>query len=265
MLTDLTTVFKKRWPEMLLIVGFSAIAIFLIEQLNSASPAANTPVPMTMTQTTSFLYSMVIMIFLVLAMTLNLGFLATLNVNHAEPHDPVILIKIGRFFFWRTIRFQVIFGLAYLALAMLFFSPLKFIFFPSTGLEDIPQWLANTTSVIALAALAKPVLLITPIMICKNLMVLPAVKLMSSYRLSEIKILPLIFIGSMLTVGVITELQEKMPASDMIFNIIYAAKSIITAVTALLTGMIGIWFAAGKRFGAMQEIPEETTELEEEA
>ena len=72
MLKDLTTVFKKRWPEMLLIVGFTAIAIFLTEQLNSAAPAAKTPVPMTMTQTTSFLYSMVIMIFLVMAMTLKL-------------------------------------------------------------------------------------------------------------------------------------------------------------------------------------------------
>jgi len=260
MLTDLTTVFKKRWPEMLLIVGFTAIAIFLTEQLNSAAPAAKTPVPMTMTQTTSFLYSMVIMIFLVLAMTLNLGFLATLNVNHAEPHDPVILIKIGRIFFWRTIRFQVIFGLAYLALAILFFSPLKFIFFANTSLEEIPNWPHRTASIIALAALAKPMLLTAPIMICKNLMVLPAVKLMSSYRLSDIKILPLIFIGSMLTIGAITELQEKMPASDIIFNIIYAAKSIITAVTALLTGIIGIWFVAGKRFGAMQEILEETEE-----
>ncbi|MCF7955293.1 MAG: hypothetical protein K9M75_05790 [Phycisphaerae bacterium] len=265
MLKDLTAVFKNRWPEMLLIIGFTAIAIFLTEQLNSAAPNAKTPVPMTMTQTTSFLYSIVIMIFLVFAMILHLGFIATLNVNHAEPHDPAILIKIGRIFFWRTIRFQVLIGLAYLALAILFFSPIKFIFFPSKSLEDIPQWSANTASVIALAALVKPVLLITPIMIYKNLMVLPAVKILSACRLSEIKILPLIFIGSILIIGAITTLEEKMPSSNTIFNIIYATKSIITAVTALLTGIIAMWFVAGKRFGALQEVPEETTELEEEA
>lgn len=248
---------------MLLIIGFMAIVMFLFEQLSAADPSAKTPSAITMTPTTSFLYSMAAMVFSVIFLTLYLGFLATLSVNHTTSHDPPILVRIGRIFFWRNIRFQIIFGLYWLALTTLIFSPIKFLFFRTTNLNDIPEWTLNVCRLIPFVILAKPLLLIPPIMICRNLMVLPAIKLMPGYSISEIKILPVIFIGGMLIVASITHLQSIMTPNTVIFNLTFAAKAIIAAAVTLLTGIIGIWFAAGKRFGALQDTSEEPPQPEE--
>ena len=265
MLKDLTTIFKKRWPEMLLIVGFMAIGLFLYMQLIAATPSAKTPSPIIMTETTSLLYSTASMVFFVLFLTIYLGFLATLSVNYDTPHDPSILIKIGRIFFWRNFRFHILFEIYCISIALLILSPMKLLFFRTTNIDDMPQWLLHICMIIAIAIFSKPLLLVPPIMIYKNLMILPAIKVMANYPISKIKILPALLIGGFLFVGSILEMLNVIKPNTVILSITFAACSIIMATIMLLTGIIGIWFVAGKRFGAMQEIPEETTEPEEEA
>lgn len=261
MLKDLTTVFKKRWPEMLLIVGFMAIGRFLELQIITAATSAPTPALIAMSQKTLFLYSATSMIFNVLFLTLYLGFLATLNVNYTTPHTPETLIRIGRFFFWRTIRFLIIFSLYLAVVSILIFSPVKFLFFRTIDSHTtMLDWAFHICSIIAVGALAKLLLLVSPIMICKNLVVLPAVKYMSNYRLSDAKALTAIFTTGLIIYAAISTLHMLMDTNAAFFQIITAVRSILFATLTLLTGMIGIWFVAGKRFGALQEIPEETTE-----
>jgi len=258
MLKDLANVIKTRWPEMLLVIGFMAIGMFLADQLTAADPTAITKAPITMSQTTTLLYTMTATVFFVFFLILYLGFLATLSVNHDTPHDPTTLVRIGRLFFWRFIRFELFIVLYYFAVAMLIYSPMKFLFFRTTNVEDMPQWTFHLCRLATAAILAKPILLIPPIMICKNIMLLPAVKNLSDYRISDIKALPIIFITGILITGTITSIQAEIEPKSMIFNILTIAKVIISPTFILLTGMIGIWFITGNKFGTLPETPEQT-------
>ena len=261
MRNDLTIVLKKRWPEMLLIVGFMAIGIFLQEQLNASIPTSSGPgqtdALIEMSPATSFLYPMMAMIFCVLSLTLQLGFLATLNLNYDTPHDPTVLVRIGRFFFWRAIRFQLLFGIYCIAVATLLYPAMKFIFFRNITMENIPPWAFFCCTAIAILALLKPILFVMPIMICKNIMVLKATAAMSGYRISDAKPLVAIFIIGICTTASITLLHMNMDPNTLSFDILIAIKSILLGIFYLLIGIVGIWFVAGKQFGKLREIEAE--------
>ena len=211
---------------MLLIIGFMAIGRFLELQIFATVTSANTTNPITMSETALFLYSMTAMIFNVLFLWLYLGFLATLNVNYTTPHDPAILVRIGRIFFWRAVRFLIIFSLYWAAASVLIFSPVKFLFFRTTDPHNtMLEWAFHICSIIAVGALAKLLLLVPPIMICRNLMVLPAVKVMSDYRLSNAKALTAIFITGLIIYAAITTLHMNMDTNSALFNIVTATRS----------------------------------------
>jgi hypothetical protein len=261
MINDLTIILKKRWPEMLLIIGFMAIGMFLIERLVATNPTSfqspQTSAVSSMTQTTSFLYPMIAMVFCVLSLTLHLGFLATLNLNYDTPHDPTILIRIGRFFFWRVIRFHLLFALVFIPAAILFYSSMKFFLFRDTSMENIPPWAFLACRTVTVTALAKPFLLIPPIMICKNIMVLKATAIMPDYKIAYAKPLVAVFIAGTCVIAAITILHMQMDPKTILFDIVIAIKSIIFGIFHLLIGIIGIWFISGKQFGKLREIQEE--------
>lgn len=261
MFDDLKDMCSNRWQEILLIIGFMAIGIFLFEQISAEAAAiqrAATESGITnesgsMSPTTSFLYSLASMVFLVLWQILLLGFLATLNINYGTPLDPKLLIIIGRRFFWRMIRFQIILGLLYFAASMLIFNAMKWIFLQSVPNENISTWTLAICAVVSMAILSKPILLIPPIMICKNCMVLEAVAMMPNYKISDIKILPAVFItGLTLTVAISAALMN-MQADAALFNIMVASKAITAGVLSLATGVIGVWFVGGNKFGVIGE------------
>lgn len=254
MLKDLTKVTKARWPEMLLIIGFLAIGRFLDFQVISGVNFNIKTDPITMSEKTLFLYSMTAMIFNVLFLWLYMGFLATLNVNPYTPHEPAILIKIGRFFFWRGVRFLILFSLYWTAVSVLIFSPVRFLFFRTAeSYSTTMEWAFHFCMIIAAGALAKLLLFVPPIMICKNLMVLPAVKVMSDYKLSNAKAPAIIFVAGLLVYSAITTLHMYISTNTPLFDIVTAIRSIVFATITLLIGIIGIWFVSGKRFGALQQ------------
>jgi hypothetical protein len=261
MINDLTIVFKKRWPEMLLIIGFMAIGRFLWEQIVATLPTTalspQTTRAIEMSQNMSFLYPMFTMIFFVMSITLLLGFLATLNLNYDTPHDPTILIRIGRFFFWRVIRFLLLFDLFCIPVAILIYSAMKFLFFRDISIENIPLWALIICTTIAKSVLAKLFILIPPIMICKNVMTLKAAKIMPDYEIAYAKPLVAIFITGVCLAAAITLLHTNMDTKTILFDIIIAIKALIFGIFQLLTGIIGIWFISGKQFGKLREIQEE--------
>jgi hypothetical protein len=265
MLNDLKIMVSKRWQEMLLIIGFLAIGMFLFELLNAEATAmqqaaVNGPIAngaAGMSQTTTLLYSLAMMAFMVLWLILFLGFLGTLSINYATPLDPMVLVRIGKRFFWRFVRFQFLFALYYLAASILIFSAVKFLLFPSIEPENVSPWVSYACGVIVMGVLAKPILLIPPIMICRNCMVFQAVRTMSRCRISDMKILPIVFVTGLIITGALSAVHMEMAADTTLFKVIIAVKAILAGIFYLATGAIGVWFISGSRFGVLEELQEQ--------
>lgn len=273
MFDDLKDMFLKRWAEMVLIVVFLAIGLFLFEQISNEvsaiqqSTAENgTAITSgTMSQTTSFMFSMGAMIFMILWMTLHLGFLATLKINYATALDPKLLFLIGRRYFWRLVRFQIFMTLFSIAAFIVVLSAAKAIFFPSIPEQSIPVLASATCAIIATSALAKPMLLVPPIMICKNCMVLEAFRIMSDYRILDIKILPAIFICGVTAAAGFSILLMNIEPNTAISNVLIASKGVFAGTMAMVTGCIGIWFIGGNKFGVIEDIPDSEADEQQQA
>jgi hypothetical protein len=116
--------------------------------------------------------------FMVIWQMLYLGFLATSYKFKDEPQPPVRLIIIGRFFFWRMVRFQLLLIVAYMLIAQVFWG------IGNTFFKDVlGDNLTNVASMFGLLILIKPIVLSPAIMIAKNCMVLDSLRLLKSYRL----------------------------------------------------------------------------------
>jgi hypothetical protein len=267
MLDDLKKLICKRWQEMLLIVVFMAIWMFLFELLNAeaaaiqqaASDGPLASLSSNMSQTTTSLYFFAMMAFMVTWLTLFLGFLGTLNINYPTALDPIVLIRIGVRFFWRFIRFELILSLYFIAASIVVCSAISFLFFGSADAE-IPSWVYQICGVIVMGILAKPILLIPPIMICRNCMVLQAIRKMPEFRILEMKALPIVYVTGLLIIGGITALHTDMPSDTNLFKVVVAVKAIIAGIFSLMTGVIGIWFVGGYKFGVLEEMVEEQEE-----
>jgi len=264
---DLVAVFRNRWPEILLIVGFMVIGMYLREQLVTVFfnelMAQDSDKPLLMTETTRFLFSMAAMFFLITSLIFLLGFLATLSVNFLDSHEPTTLLRVGRIFFWRTLRFLLGAELFVLLLSSLIFSPLRFMFYRNVDVSDVPRWVSEICSLIGVGIIAKVMLLMMPIMICRNLMVLPAVKALKGYRIGDIIALPVLFFAGLAVVGLFTFAQEGVTPGTVLYHTLLGVKALLSGLVALLCGMIGIWYVCGNKFGVLSEKQEENADEED--
>ncbi len=267
MVDDFKNLIRARWQEMVLIAGFMAIGMFLQELVfaemkliqASVSESGMANASGNMQQTTFSLFIVVMMVFKILSLLLLLGFLGTININYPTALDPIVLIRIGTRFFWRFIRFELLFELYFWAASGLLFSAVSFLFFPSVAPENIPVWVLLICGGIAISVLAKPLLLIPAIMICRNCMVLPAAAAMPKYKISEMRILAIVLVTGLSIAGAITAAYTNMDSNTVLFKVAIASKAIIVGVFLLVIGAMGIWFIGGGRFGVMEEMAEEET------
>ena len=99
-------IIKKRWPEVVLIVFLQAGLMMLMEQIYAAAEQniAGNGAGQT-SQVIEFFMGFGTIAIAIVATMLYLGFLKTACTEGTAPREPGVLLRIGRHYFWRIMRF----------------------------------------------------------------------------------------------------------------------------------------------------------------
>ncbi len=190
---DAYEIIKKRWPEVVLIVFLQAGMMMLVEQVSAtaekeaAGNGAGQP-----PQAIAFFLGLGTIAIIIIAQMLYLGFLKTACTEGAAPQEPAVILRIGRYYFWRILRFQLLIFVVYIGLVGLILSLLGLFVPEATKPEDFPKWLLGTSSLLALIVLIKPLTLSPALMVGCDMMALKSVGAIRRYRIfGERKVLAL--------------------------------------------------------------------------
>ncbi len=194
---DAYEIIKKRWPEVVLIVFLQAGVMMLMEQVSATveQEAAGSRAGQPLLAIDFFLGLGAIAIMIV-AQMLYLGFLKTACTEGTAPREPAAILRIGRYYFWRILRFQLIIGVVYLGLSMIIVSLLGPLVSEAAKPEDFPQWLFGVSSLLALIVLIKPLTLSPALMVGCDMMAVESIGAIRRHRIfGERKVLALYVLG----------------------------------------------------------------------
>ena len=194
---DAYEIIKKRWPEVVLIVFLQAGVMMLMEQVSATveqeaagSRAGQPP------QAIEFFLGLGAIAIVIVAQMLYLGFLKTACTEGAAPREPGVILRIGRYYFWRILRFQLIIGVVYLGLSMIIVSILGPLVSDAAKPEDFPKWLFAVSSLLALIVLIKPLTLSPALMVGCDMMAVQSIVSIRRHRIfGERKVLALYVLG----------------------------------------------------------------------
>jgi len=189
-LEKVLSIIKSRRAEVLMVVGFHAASLILMNQVVSlcleemqrveggATGPGNVPGMVILGLTAGATG------FAVFWTMLFAGFLSTAAYYSETPAQPSELLRIGRGFFWRMFRFQLFFSIVHAVLSAVFLAVAGAL----AGQKEptnMPEWMMNLCSIAAAAVLIKVLLLGPAIIIVRNCRVRQALAGLREYKLFE--------------------------------------------------------------------------------
>jgi hypothetical protein len=212
-----------------------------------------------------FVFGMGVVIVCVVWQILQLGFLRTAFTDGARQQEPKTLLAVGRVYFWKMLRFQVILGLTYQLIAVLGAELIIATMYKGVAVASLPVWIAPTCAFVGLAVLAKPMLLCPALIIIEGCMVIESFRRLKHFKLSVHSKLVKIFFGFLVMVFVF-EIIEGLTKSDGTGHYIIAAlQALIAGAAGLIVSLCAIGFVAGENEtddrGQMTEDKKETADF----
>ena len=257
---EVLEIIKRRWPEVVLVVGFQIGVFFLktmfMEMLQEAQSMNEAQQVVYFPFWVSFLLGLGTMAFVIVAYMFLFGFVATACHEGLEKKEPTELLRAGRYFFWRMVRFEILFSIFWFALVMVLSVIVGTIAMQTKTDNGIPYWLFNICMFTALVILIKPLLSVPAIMIAKDKMVLEATKLLKEFSLMQAKdLLALVSISLLVMFGLSFVLgQGKTGNFHYLITGIYA---VISSCFLLLIGLTAVRFIAIRTTSAEEQTVEE--------
>ena len=239
-------ILKQRWPEATLVIVFQAGLFVLLDQLTAITQPSE--------QVARNSGSMILLLtagttcFAVICMMLNLGFVTTAYYEGCQRQEPGHMVVVGRYFFWRMIRFQILFGMGYLALVF-FLSSL-------TGklsgkeMTNIPQWIL----LVAPICLLKPLLLTPAVMIVRDYVVFPAFGSLREFRLMQVPGLLLAFISGFVMIWLLSFVLSQMDNEGIWRYIMVGIYSVVWSSVTLILTLAAIRFVATQTASATEQV-----------
>ncbi|AQT67564.1 hypothetical protein STSP2_00712 [Anaerohalosphaera lusitana] len=156
------TILKKRWQEVLLIAILGS-GIFIPSMLLGLNDAAGQEPEVSEWS----LFAMVagVTFFAVFYVMITMGFLETAYREGTYQQDPAKLLIIGRRFFWRMLRFNIIIGLVSSVIIFAFYVVIHRMILQLPPDEAPSVWVQQISAFFTSIIVARPVLLIPPIFI----------------------------------------------------------------------------------------------------
>jgi hypothetical protein len=253
-LPDAFEIIKKRWPEVVLIVFLQAGLMMLMEQIYAAAErdgaAGNGDGP----SSTTIALLLGTMAIAIVATMLYLGFLKTACTDGTAPREPGVLLRIGRYYFWRTMRFQLIAFIVYFVLSGLVLSFFTSFFPEAAKPEDFPKWVLGISSLLPLIVLIKPLTLSPALMVGCDMMAVKSIVSIRRHRIfGERKVLALYVLGFII-ISVISMSLDMFNTSGVLryftagcCNVVVGAAVLAVHLEALRMVTFGLEPATGEQ------------------
>ena len=153
-------ILKARWPEVTLIAGLHILGMLSNKLFRAAKPD--------LARTWVLLYMAFSFLIMIISIILYLGFLRTVYLEGQKHQSPLVLLRIGKHFFWRMVGFGLLWGLVYLILAWLIFLITKQLTSIDTGFFEtakVAPLVYQLCFIAAMLILIKPFLFIPALII----------------------------------------------------------------------------------------------------
>jgi len=182
-------ILKKRWPEAILVVTLMAGVIVLSQQVIRVSEQSAKPGGGELPFGAAFMLGMGSMALIVIWQMLYLGLLASAYTNGCQRQEPIDLVKIGKYYFWRIIRFQIVLGILYISVSVVITVILHAVI-SGSQVKTVSALTSNLASFLTLICLVKPTLLTPAVIIVSDCNVRPALGQLKKHNiLGEKKLL----------------------------------------------------------------------------
>jgi len=238
-----------------LVILLQAGLMVLLEEIAGRASVAQQTSSEALPVHMGFIWGMGTALFAIIWQMLYLGFLATAYSEGPAPKQPAQLVSVGRLFFWRMLRFQVILGVIYIGISFVILVIVQSVMLGAKDVSGIPDWVAHLCSFAALVVLAKPMLFIPAVMIVRDRMVLEAVGLLKEYRFLEAKDLVRAFFVCFATVYLLSSLLGLIEPGGLYY---YAAVGIYAVVSSAL--IVAVTLGAVLFVGSKTKLATEDTE-----
>ncbi|NQT04347.1 MAG: hypothetical protein HQ580_20140 [Planctomycetes bacterium] len=181
-------ILRIRWPEVSLIVGLYTLAELSHSLFGFTEPDLTK---------TLFLPSIFFLLSLaVVSMILYYGFLRTIHLEGPKEQTPMDLLKTGKHFFWRMVRFGFIYVALYFILTWIIFLIIKYFTSTNTGFIESAKstpWLYRLCSTAATLIMIKVSLFIPALILVHDCRAFKSFKFLSKFKLLESKELVALF------------------------------------------------------------------------
>ncbi len=203
-----------------------------------------------------FIVGMGTAVFAVIWQMLYLGFLATAYSEGASPKQPAQLVSVGRLFFWRMLRFQVILGIAYIGISFVILAIVQSMVFGQKDMSSIPDWIAQLCSFAALAILVKPMLLTPAVMIVKDCMVLQALGSLREYKILEARVLLRAFFVCFATVYLLSSWLGVIETGSVFYYVLVGIYAVVSSALIVAVTLGAVLFVGSKTNLAIEDTEE---------
>ncbi len=235
-------ILKARWPEVTFIIGLNVLPLFLNKLHLMVKPKIS------LIQTTIGLGSLLVLIVvIVIVMLLTIGFQRTVYLEGKKRKSPMVLFRIGKHFFWRMVKFGLIyipvfFILAWLTfLAIKQFTPLDTGFLETAKVAPFTYQLCFTTATLIII---KPLLLIFPLIVVLDCRISKSFKLLKQCKLLDARELIILFLISMIVAFLWVSLPSIKSATTISQYAFIVARSIIQHFIGLMVTVMAVRFVA---------------------
>ncbi len=172
----------------MLVVLYAGLMIWFLWLYNEMNQGDNSLMRY-LSQGRAFVIGLVSSAYFLVVESLLLGFMISAVVEGDRRQDPLVLLRAGRYYLWRWLRFQIGLGVVLLLIAEVCYAVIHATF-PGTNVEKtdtIPGWVEATCLTVSLLVLMKVSILMPADMIVRNRMVIASAKAMREYSLERFK------------------------------------------------------------------------------
>ncbi len=229
-----------------MVILLQAGLMVLLEEITGQAAVAQQGAPTAQMGGMGLIWGMGTMLFAIIWQMLYLGFLATTYTKGTEPTQPGELVSVGRLFFWRMLRFQIVLFIAYAGISLVALTIVQLVVLGQKEASTIPTWIAHLCSFAALAVLAKPMLLTPAIMIVRDRMVLEALILLKDYRFLEAKPLVRLFFACFATVYLLSSLLSLIEVGSVFYYALVGIYAVISSTLIVAVALSAVLFVASK-------------------
>ena len=242
-------ILKKRWPEVVMIVGFQTGVLILLDHIMGLTQSMEVEGEQVIGQISpglAFLMGLGTMAFLIIFEMLRLGFLRTAYTNGCASCEPGYLLRTGRYFFWRFFRYQILAGVVCFGLGLVVMSLVGAALFGAKTPEEIPKWLGTVSSFAASVAVVKYMTLMPAVMLGRDMTVRQSIVALREYRIAEAGRVTVLFVVSLGVVSAISIAVDYSGAEGWVHYVLVGFQGVMLSVALLAVYLEALRFVGDR-------------------